>query len=117
MDLSPTKVISLKGMKKKYGESLELPAAKNIIYVGRNCYMGGWKLKGSPFANPFKIGKKTTEYPEGMTREDVIHEYKNYILSKPDLVDLLSTLKGKTLACWCKPNFCHADVLKELIDR
>ena len=111
-----TKVISLKGTQKGYGTSLEFPSAENIVYIGRPCFMGGWKLKGSPFANPFKTGRKTTQYPEGMTVLDVVREYKAYILSKPELLDILPELKGNTLACWCKPGFCHGDVLKEMID-
>nr|QBK92035.1 MAG: protein of unknown function DUF4326 [Pithovirus LCPAC304] len=116
MEISITEVISLKGTQKKYGTSLELPAAQDIVYIGRHCYMGGWRLRGSPFANPFKTGRKTSQYPKGMTQFDVVREYKLYIASKPELLVLLQELKGKKLACWCKPNFCHGDVLKELLD-
>jgi hypothetical protein len=110
-----TEVISLKGKRDVYGPTLENESAKDIVYVGRQCFMGGWKLRKSPFANPYKIGKKTYEYPEGMTREDVVKEYRNYILSKPELVEQLPSLKGKKLACWCAPKECHGDIIKQLI--
>ena len=78
--------------------------------------MGGWKLKASPFANPFKTGRKTAKYPQGMKREDVVFEYRSHVESRPDLLEMLPSLKGKKLACWCKPKFCHGDVLKEMVD-
>jgi hypothetical protein len=32
--------------------------------------------------------------------------------------DLLESLRGKNLACWCKPQTpCHADVLLDLANR
>jgi hypothetical protein len=77
------------------------------IYIGRaNARYG---LLASPFANPFTIGRDGT-------RADVLHKYKEHILSSPDLLVLLPALKGKILGCWCKPAPCHGDVLVELIE-
>jgi hypothetical protein len=77
------------------------------IYIGRA--MPRHRLKGSPFANPFKIG------PDG-TRDEVIAQYREYILSRPALIAMLPVLKGRRLACWCHPEACHGDVLVELIE-
>jgi len=67
----------------------------------------------SPFANIFKIGKDSS-------REDVIKNYKNYIIKKlnkdPELKKLLLNLEGKNLGCWCYPEPCHGDILIELIN-
>lgn len=68
------------------------------VYIGRP----------SKWGNPFIIGKDGT-------REEVIRKYKEYILSKPELMNDLVELKGKTLGCWCKPERCHGDILIELV--
>ena len=68
------------------------------VYIGRP----------SKWGNPFAIG-------EHGTRTEVIAKYKEYILSKPELLQDLKELKGKTLGCFCKPLPCHGDVLIELI--
>jgi hypothetical protein len=64
---------------------------------------------GSPFANPFKIGVDGT-------RDEVIKKYEDYIRSRPDLLELIPSLEGKVLGCWCKPKRCHGDVLVKLIN-
>jgi len=76
------------------------------VYIGRRLTMGGWDLPDSKWANPFSV--KT------YGREEAIRKYKEYILSKPELIKALGELKGKTLGCWCHPESCHGDVLVEL---
>lgn len=77
------------------------------IYIGRRLCMGGWNLSESKWANPFTV-------KECGSNEEAVKKYRNYILSKPELLDSLHELSGKTLGCWCKPNPCHGDVLVEL---
>lgn len=72
---------------------------KYDVYIGR----------GSIWGNPFIIGRDGT-------REDVVRQYKEWILNKPELLKQLYKLKGKTLACFCKPKACHGDVLVDLIE-
>jgi len=79
---------------------------KYDVYIGRPAR----GLLGSIWANPFKIG------PDG-TREQVIAKYRQYILSKPELLAQLESLRGKVLACWCAPHACHGDVLVELLNQ
>ena len=69
------------------------------VYIGR----------GSKWGNPFKI-------PRDGNREQVIEKYRQYILSKPELLNDLEELRGKTLGCWCRPAKCHGDVLIELLE-
>jgi len=69
------------------------------VYIGR----------GSKWGNPFEIGVDGN-------RKEVIDKYRQYILTRDDLIDTLSELNDKVLGCWCKPKACHGDVLKELID-
>lgn len=69
-------------------------APTDAIYIGR----------GSPWGNPFVIGKHGT-------RDEVCDRYEREILPTLDL----SKLKGKNLVCHCKPKRCHGDsILREL---
>lgn len=70
------------------------------VYIGRP----------SKWGNPFIVGKDGT-------RKQVIEKYKNWILNNPELLKDLPELKGKRLACWCKPKACHGDVLVELLEK
>jgi Domain of unknown function (DUF4326) len=69
----------------------------------------GYIGRPSIWGNPFEIGRDGT-------REEVIEKYREYILRKPELLSRLENLRGKTLACWCKPKACHGDVLVELLN-
>lgn len=81
-------------VKRKKG--FRLPA--NTVYVGRPTKWG----------NPFRPG------PD-LTRTRMIAKYRAYLRRKPELMKALPELRGKNLACWCKPGDpCHADVLLKL---
>lgn len=77
------------------------------VYIGR----------GSKWGNPYThiSDRKTKADFIVATREEAISKYKEYILSRPDLMADLYELKGKVLGCWCKPKSCHGDVLAELV--
>lgn len=68
------------------------------IYIGRP----------SKWGNPFKLGPHES-------REDTIARYEKWIRTQPHILARLSELKGKRLACWCRPLACHGDVLVKLI--
>ena len=74
------------------------------IYIGRS---GNGVT--SIWGNPFSIGKDGT-------RSEVIQKYRDWLLTQPQLLAILPTLKGKRLGCFCKPKECHGDVLVELIE-
>jgi hypothetical protein len=81
------------------------------VYIGRaNARYG---LPASPFANPFKIGRDGD-------RDQVIAQYRAWLLARPDLLARLPELRGKVLACWCKQLTsdipCHGNVLVELTE-
>jgi len=82
------------------------------VYVGNRLYRGPWRLSGSKWANPFKIDKPGKSC-DG-TRAEVIAKYRAWIVQQPALMAALSELRGKDLACWCAPEPCHAEVLREL---
>ena len=102
-----TVVINLKGRIHQYGSALE-HAPDDLVYVGRAMNRGGWKIPGSPLHNPFTVGTLRS-------RQESVDLYRDYLRERPDLLALLPGLRGKTLACWCHPEPCHADVLAELI--
>ncbi|WPF87546.1 DUF4326 domain-containing protein [Cyanobacterium aponinum AL20118] len=98
---------------------------ENCIYIGR----GGKGKKGSPLANPFKIGKDT--------REQVISKYRVWLWEQIQsggvykhrsqvavttprnqaVIDELNRIRNlaKThdvkLACFCSPLPCHGDII------
>jgi hypothetical protein len=89
----------------------------NNVYIGRAgvVFIDGCRYPKieSKFANPFKIGKDGD-------RNEVIKKYKKHITKKLEkdvlLRNELSSMKGKNLGCWCSPEYCHGNVLLELID-
>lgn len=89
------------------------------IYIGRaNKY---YNLKDSALANPFTIGSK-------FTRESSIDHYKHWLFnsyknktapSYKELIRLLNIYKENPnikLVCWCYPEACHGDVIKQILD-
>ncbi|KKK75877.1 hypothetical protein LCGC14_2869340 [marine sediment metagenome] len=72
------------------------------IYIGRP----------SKWGNPFKVGIHGK-------RGECIELYRDWI-HQPKQKELFDAaqkeLKGKVLGCWCSPNPCHGDVLKEIVD-
>jgi hypothetical protein len=70
--------------------------------------MGGWKLKESIWANPFKVS-------DNESNESACKKYEEYIRKRPDLLEKLESLVGKKLACWCFPKPCHTQVLIKLM--
>jgi len=70
-------------------------AGPEAVYIGR----------GSPFGNPFVIGKDGD-------RDKVCDQYEAMLLNNPQLVERVKTeLKGKDLVCFCAPKRCHGDTL------
>lgn len=52
-------------------------------------------------------------------RAHVIASYERWLM-EPEQAPLVEKakreLKGKVLACWCKPHDCHGDVLRAVAD-
>lgn len=73
---------------------------QHYFYVGRPTKWG----------NPFRV------YADGSNRADVIAQYQQWLLGRPDLVAALPELRDKVLGCYCKPEACHGDILAALAD-
>jgi hypothetical protein len=74
---------------------------KTYVYIGR----------GSKWGNPFLIGRDGD-------RAEVIQRYK-WAIQNGGLRHLqahLPELLNKILVCYCKPQACHGDVLKEMAE-
>lgn len=97
-----TTVVNLRGRR-------DDPGYADVVYVGRAQYSGGWHLPASPLANPLRIGRDGSA-------ADVIARYEQHLRSRPDLVELARSLRGRRLGCWCAPQPCHADVIARIAD-
>ncbi|MGW0585890.1 DUF4326 domain-containing protein [Streptomyces sp. NPDC002920] len=109
-----TRVINLRGRIHELGPRLEHAAPETVVYVGRRWTLGGWDLPRHPLCNPFAYD--TPKRRRDGTRAEVMSMYRAYLLERPELLELVDGLRGRTLACWCAPLPCHADVLAELAD-
>ena len=69
------------------------------LYIGRP----------SKWGNPFVVGKDGT-------REEVIEMYRNWFFNQQDLIKDIKELDRKVLGCWCKPQACHGDFLKDFFE-
>lgn len=68
------------------------------VYIGRP----------SPWGNPFRVGA-------AQSRTQVILQYRRWLLGQPELLERVrKELRGKRLACHCRPRGCHGDVLAEV---
>jgi hypothetical protein len=76
------------------------------VYIGR----------GSLWGNPFAISRSE----DGPDRADVIERYKEHFFEKihsdQSFARGVLGLRGLRLACFCKPEACHGDVIAEYLD-
>ncbi len=80
------------------------------VYIGR--LPGG---KYNKWAYPKEL---RDSFPKGTPRKQIVDAYRDYVLSKPELIKDLCEIKDKVLGCWCKPSkSCHGDILVELISK
>jgi hypothetical protein len=79
------------------------------VYIGR----------GSVWGNPYThIKNKNTKATYIVaTRKEAIEKYREYLLGNEELMNKLEQLRGKTLACFCKPKSCHGDIIIELLSK
>ncbi|MDV9172051.1 DUF4326 domain-containing protein [Streptomyces sp. W16] len=108
-----TRVLNIRGHIHDFGPRLER-VPEDLVYVGRRWTLGGWDLPRHPLYNPFAYDTATRR--RDGTRAEVMAKYRAYLLARSDLLALVPELQGRTLACWCAPLLCHAEVLAELAD-
>lgn len=78
------------------------------------------------WGNPFRVGMY-----RDYTAEDAVRDYQRWLARDPsvrsaELVygkpptqdEIVTALRGRNLACWCKPGCtCHADVLLKIANQ
>ena len=97
---SPTAIVVSQTVNKTKTQVVHCKKSNYDVYIGRP----------SDWGNPFVIGKDGD-------RADVIRKYRNWIMRQPDLLARAKKeLQGRRIACWCKPEACHGDVLAEIAD-
>ena len=72
----------------------------------------------SKWNNPFTVKKYGIEKSLQLYREWVItgiHPINGKKRKGGPLLNDIDELRGKVLGCWCKPNKCHGDILKDLL--
>lgn len=72
------------------------------------------------WGNPFKVGSIDRRTGGRLDADTAIERYLGWLLKQPHATDAAidTELRGKNLACWCKPGApCHADVLLEIANR
>lgn len=78
------------------------------VYIGRAGHG-----KDGYFGNPFRLEAT-------MTRGDTLDRYRKYFYHRlstdEEFRRRIGELQGKTLGCFCKPNPCHGDIIKEYLD-
>ena len=89
----------------------DTPEVLNMHVVTREVFMADDSMvyigRGSKWGNPFVIGADGT-------REEVIAQYRDWILTRDELLESLGELEGKDLVCYCAPKPCHGDILINL---
>lgn len=88
---------------------------KHVVYIGRrNPLLTSLAGYDGYFGNPFAIGKDGD-------RQTVLGLYRIYFNEKikndPEFKSRIEALKNKILVCYCKPEECHGDVIKEYLDQ
>lgn len=94
-------------IQRKRTKGFRMPA--DVVYVGR----------GSKWGNPVRAG-----IFKGFTAADAVENFTRWIDGDlglrsygkpPSCEEIKRELRGRNLACWCKPGEpCHADVLLEV---
>lgn len=85
----------------------EQPLPADVVLIDRR----------TRWENPAKIGERWPGVREPLTRSDTLTIYRGWLAGVlGDQPDFLEPLRGKRLACWCKPLPCHGDVIVELLE-
>jgi ribA/ribD-fused uncharacterized protein len=75
-----------------------------LVHAGGryDVYIGPDTRWANPFSKP------------GCDPAAAVAEYRTWVLTQPDLLTAIGTLRGKRLGCYCSPRVCHGDVITTL---
>jgi hypothetical protein len=91
----------------------------------------GWRMppntvkvdRSTRWGNPFTVGSSVQATPDHpiaicFSAKEAVEAYRGFLdhpIGTKFRADVIAELRGKNLACWCKPGApCHADVLLEI---
>ncbi len=90
----------------------------------------GWRMpentvkvdRTTRWGNPYRVGSTVHRGPPFSGRDEMVRDaahacrlFRRWLMNLRDAEHHIAPLRGKNLACWCKPGEpCHADVLLEL---
>lgn len=81
----------------------------DVVYIGR----------GSMWGNPFSHKDDTKAIVQVKTVAEAIQEYRKWLWFQIKngivTIEMLKDLDGKRLACYCAPNPCHGNVIKQAV--
>ena len=82
------------------------------VYIGNAIRNSNWELEESKWCDPF-------HQRWDLSLKARRKKYRDYVTSKPELMQSLTELRGKLLGCLCQSpsELCHGQVLVELVMR
>lgn len=93
---------------------MKLKFSKFVVHCKKDSYdvyIGRPSKWGNPFSH---LPNSKAEFLVD-SKEEAIDKYREWLLSQPELVSQVKKeLRGKTISCWCRPGWCHGDVLAEI---
>lgn len=81
------------------------------VYIGR-----AGKGQDGYFGNPFMLDPKKPRSQQVGLFETYRAWFLNRVERSPEFRAQVLALRGKTLGCFCKPGWCHGDVIAEWVD-
>lgn len=80
------------------------------VYIGR----------GSIWGNDYSHLPETKATHRVETREEAVEKYRDQlwtsIRSGKITIEMLKSLDGKRLGCFCKPKSCHGDIIAKAVE-
>ena len=84
---------------------------KHTVYIGRRNPL---RAEDGYFGNPYILGQDGD-------RQQVLELYRIHfnerIKNDVEFKKRIEALKDKILLCYCKPEACHGDIIKEYLDQ
>jgi len=93
----------------------------------------GWRMpantvkvdRSTKWGNPYRITDlllTVFDHNQEICRRACVNSFRDWLSYSPEgrrlAIEAVKELRGKNLACWCKPgDQCHADVLLEIANR
>lgn len=88
----------------------------NTVKVDRSTRWGNpYTVKGARESGYTGTDQQIAAWTVDLFAKATIHRHGEYDLTVPTAEQIREALRGKNLACWCKPGSpCHADVLLKI---